>query len=153
MTERPAAPCLDGAAPGPQGTQAMKLGKIFNQNNRSNGVKQVDTQLNECVQKLMADVRPPMSDRRANKRAPYFCPATLSLDCDEENVLLPAFVRDISEVGIGLLHSTPIEPGDLTAKFVLRSLETVVLRVSLRWCMPCGEYWYISGGEFIQDCK
>ena len=129
----------------------MKLGNPFNSHDQANGRQDHDAILEENVRRLMEEMRPPADERRENARATYFRPATLMFDCDERPIQVPAYVRDISEVGIGFLHSTPIEPGNLTAKFVLRNEETVIMRVNLRWCIPSSEYWYISGGEFLRD--
>lgn len=59
-----------------------------------------------------------------------------------------AFSREVSERGIGLLHSAELQPGSIEVTIPTEQGYSVRIRTQLLWVQPCGEGWYISGGEF-----
>ena len=99
------------------------------------------------IQRILAKAQRFDEERRMAGRHPFFYPVLLRLHQGTQQY--SAFTRDISEGGIGLLHSMPIEPQTLTVITRLDSGdEQVELPIRLVWCLPCGEGWYISGGAF-----
>jgi len=87
------------------------------------------------------------ADRRQKKRYPFFRPATIAMG-HGQGISLPAFTRDISPKGIGLLHSSPLENGQLTLIIPTSPDHQVEITTNITWCRPCGEGWYLSGGRF-----
>lgn len=61
---------------------------------------------------------------------------------------IPAVTREISRFGLGLLHRGAIQPGEVTVKMASESRQ-FEYRVNLKWCTPCDNGMFISGGEFI----
>jgi hypothetical protein len=59
------------------------------------------------------------------------------------------FSRDISAVGIGLLHNVNLVLGKAEVSISTEQGYSVRIRTQILWCTPCGEGWYISGGEFL----
>ena len=86
--------------------------------------------------------------RRTEPRLPYFGPVTVGLP-HEDSVSLPAFARDLSPGGIGLVHLMPIAPGQVTVALPLPSGRDVALVTQILWCRDFGDGWYTSGGRFL----
>ena len=61
----------------------------------------------------------------------------------------PAFCRDISTDGIGLLHKIEIEPGEVEVTFPSEHGSGVTVPVRIAWCRPSADGWYISGGSCL----
>jgi hypothetical protein len=95
------------------------------------------------------------SERRAASRAPYFGPVAVGLH-GSEFPQFSAFARDISPLGVGLLHIMPLECGEVVVTFRREGEPPLALRTQIMWCDDCGEGWYISGGRFLDvvdaDC-
>jgi len=60
-----------------------------------------------------------------------------------------AFSRDISSMGIGLLHNFEMPCGDVEISISRDQGYCVPVRARIAWCRPCTEGWFLSGGEFI----
>jgi hypothetical protein len=86
--------------------------------------------------------------RRTELRLPYFGPVSVGLP-NESSVSLPAFARDLSPGGIGLVHLMPIAPGEVTVALPLPSGKPVQLVTRILWCRDFGDGWYTSGGRFL----
>jgi hypothetical protein len=100
----------------------------------------------KAIYELLAEARDnEMHDRRANRFA-FFRPVTIHTEGDRR---YSAFSRDISEWDIGLLHSFELPPGEVGIAISSHRGYSVPLRARIIWCRPCGEGWYISGGEFV----
>ena len=84
-------------------------------------------------------------EERSLPRYPLFQPVSLrrGLQC------LSAFSRDISEIGIGLLHDMPIG-----GEYIIAICDGFGVEYELAgevlWCRPCGQGWYISGIRFCR---
>ena len=65
------------------------------------------------------------------------------------NIRLTAFSREVSETGIGLLHNAELAPGEVEIAILTEQAFAVHIRTQILWCTPCGQGWYISGGEFV----
>ncbi len=85
-------------------------------------------------------------DNRGEQRFPLFQPVTLR----RGSQILSAFSRDVSEVGIGLLHDMPIG-GKYTISIQDNAGGQYDLPGVVLWCRPCGQGWYISGVGFCRN--
>ncbi|MBL4885378.1 MAG: PilZ domain-containing protein [Planctomycetaceae bacterium] len=61
---------------------------------------------------------------------------------------ISAVTREISRFGLGILHRGAIQPGEVVVKMASESRE-FEYRVELKWCTPCDNGMFISGGEFL----
>ena len=61
---------------------------------------------------------------------------------------VPAMTREISRLGIGLLHRGSISLGQVTVKMASESRE-YTYRVAIEWCAPCENGMFMSGGRFL----
>jgi hypothetical protein len=103
----------------------------------------------EAVNRLLNS--PPNStglNQRTTVRSPYFGPVTITLGNDSFP-RFSAFARDLSPVGIGLLHIMPLERGEVVVHLSKSSEAPVAMRTQIIWCEDCGEGWFISGGRFL----
>lgn len=98
--------------------------------------------IHELVVEAHQEVR---KDRRAETRYPFFRPIGLQVPGGPTCV---AFSREISTVGIGLLHNMPLVPGDVELTIPSKKGYSIRVRTKVLWCQSCGEGWYISGGQF-----
>lgn len=103
-------------------------------------------QVQQAVQRLLTAARDGHVENRSEPRSPFFHPATLTYRYREEQPIA-AFTRELSDSGIGLLHSVPIERGEVTVS-IERPDNTIAFRTFILWCKPCGQ-WYLSGGQFL----
>lgn len=86
-----------------------------------------------------------LRERRSAMRHPFFRPVSVKgLDSD-----CVTFSREISTVGIGLLHNYEMKPGDQELAINNKRGHVIRVRTRILWCLPCGEGWYISGGQFM----
>jgi hypothetical protein len=99
--------------------------------------------IHELVLEAHQDVR---KDRRSETRYPFFRQITLQVAGGAPCV---AFSREISPVGIGLLHNAQLTPGEVELSIPSRKGYSIRVRTKILWCQPCGEGWYISGGHFV----
>ena len=53
-------------------------------------------------------------------------------------------------MGIGLLHSVPLPPETVTIRLRGPGGTAMAVQTQILWCKPCGEGWYLSGGQFVQ---
>lgn len=84
-------------------------------------------------------------DRRSAARYPFFRPVSIRL----EGLAPVAFSREISTLGIGLLHNAELSRGEIEVAIPSKRGYSIRVRVRIMWCQPCGEGWYISGGQFV----
>ena len=56
--------------------------------------------------------------------------------------------REISRLGMGLLHRGSISLGEVTVKMASESRE-YCYRLALEWCLPCENGMFMSGGRFL----
>jgi len=108
-----------------------------------------DPQISSAVTKLLEGARSAeKTDRRASPRHPYFQPVTVV--SSDRKQKMTAFSREISESGIGLLHYMPVMPGEVTLTISGPLGAALRVRTEILWCRPCGEGWYLSGGQFLE---
>lgn len=99
--------------------------------------------IHELVVEAHQDVR---KDRRAETRYPLFRQIVMQVPGGAPSV---AFTREISSVGIGLLHNVQLAPGDVELSIPSKKGYSIRVRTKILWCQPCGEGWYLSGGQFV----
>ncbi|QDT47003.1 PilZ domain-containing protein [Symmachiella dynata] len=63
--------------------------------------------------------------------------------------IIACMTREISRLGIGLLHKGSVTPGVVLVKLASDSRE-FHYRVQLEWCHPCEGGMFISGGTFLE---
>ena len=87
-------------------------------------------------------------EQRQEFRLPFFRPATVTR---QDGTTHQVFTRDISRLGIGLLHKMPIEPGLVTVAVQLRTGTTVDFEAELLWCDATRSNRYASGARFLSE--
>ncbi len=104
----------------------------------------------EVIERLLdEDRRFNMKERRSIMRQPCFRPATIMLN-QLQTTPCTAFVRDISEIGIGLVHDFSATIGQLGYIGVHRVWDDpVVFRCEVRWCEKWGNGWFLSGWKIL----
>lgn len=108
-------------------------------------------QLGHAVHRLLTEAREldyqEQLERRSKVRYPFFRAVTLAPDGEGRSY--SAFTRDLTRSGVGLLHNMPLDHGEATLTIPSAQNDALRARITIVWCRPCGEGWYISGGEFI----
>jgi hypothetical protein len=84
--------------------------------------------------------------RRQEHRYPFFRAATLQATGSAGDSY-PAFVRDVSLAGIGLLHTVPLDVGPVQVSIPGLGEHTLRFTARVTWCRPAGAEWYLSGGR------
>jgi hypothetical protein len=108
-----------------------------------------EARVRDAVNRVLNRTRGPLGlDQRDSTRSPFFGPVTISLG-GEDVPRFSAFARDISPLGIGLLHIMPLEPGQVIVTLRGASGDKLSLRTQIIWCESAGEGWYTSGGRFL----
>jgi hypothetical protein len=100
------------------------------------------------VVQAVAEIFENPPERRSNERRPFFGPVTLAHESNC-HVCVSAFAKDVSSLGIGLVHIMPLDPGALIARIELPSGESISFRVQIEWCKDYGDGWYASGGRLL----
>jgi hypothetical protein len=108
-----------------------------------------DESLLRAVYTLLHEAREGNSERRAEKREPFFMPVRLSFPGDERRQF-SCFSKDISPTGIGLLHCMEIQPGEVLLTIPGKSAAHTRIRCEIIWCQSCGEGWFLSGARFVE---
>ncbi|MBL9125666.1 MAG: hypothetical protein JNG90_18650 [Planctomycetaceae bacterium] len=67
-----------------------------------------------------------------------------------ENPSAVARVRNISQVGIGLVHPGPLRTGPALLAYETRDGARLVIGTEISWCRPTGDGESISGGRFVE---
>lgn len=57
--------------------------------------------------------------------------------------------REISRLGIGLLHRGALTPGEVTVRMASETRQ-FEYRVLVEWCYPCENGMFMSGGRFLR---
>ena len=108
------------------------------------------TNVQKFVEQLVAADRELLGqNRRSEKRHSFAYPVTICLGRDETH-MIPAFSRDISPQGIGLLHRNNLADGRVgTLTIHLPDKPPVSIRAESRWSKPYGDGWFITGWRLI----
>lgn len=62
--------------------------------------------------------------------------------------IVPAITREISRMGVGLMHRGSISPGLVRLKLASESRD-FEYQVRIEWCYPCEGGMFLSGGQFL----
>ncbi len=84
-------------------------------------------------------------ERRRFKRHAMFQPITIK-DNENNGKVISAFSRDISRVGIGMVHDAPVS---LAPKELQLSSPKIELNVKVNRCRRLSARWHISYGQFV----
>jgi hypothetical protein len=96
--------------------------------------------------RLIRDARRAHADSRKSQRASYHCPAVI----DPVRRPVTAYVRDISEKGMGFLHAQPVEVGPIAVDvYPGHEDEPIRVHVHITWCARSIDVGYRSGGYFV----
>ena len=85
-------------------------------------------------------------ERRTDKRVPFFRQASIRLDDGQS---FSAYTRNISQTGIGLMHTVDLPLCDVELTIVAGKDQFPKLRARVERCEPCSGGLYISGLRFI----
>ncbi len=86
-----------------------------------------------------------LRDRRSAARYPFF--RRLAIRGEDASVII--FSREISTIGLGLFHNVELTPGEVELLIPSKRGYSIRVRTRIVWCQPCGEGWFISGGQFV----
>jgi hypothetical protein len=86
-------------------------------------------------------------ERRSEERHPLFRPLWLNMHGKQ----CPAFGREISEHGIGLLHDFELMAQEVQIFIRCKGNRVFQARTRIIWCHSLGQGWYISGGRFVDE--
>ena len=101
-----------------------------------------------AVCELLSEALSQDIERRSQQREPLLAMALIQTDRETDR-WLTGLTRDVSDEGIGLMHSFPLdECTEVVVKISYAKRRSVLLEVMIEWCEPIGEGWYISGGRF-----
>ena len=103
-------------------------------------------ELQATVTNLLSEAVSQDIERRRYQREPLL--ASVQIQSDGET-WQQGFTRDISEEGVGLLHSFPLDPGEVVIKISCPGQKPKPLKVNLEWCKTFDENCFISGGRFV----
>lgn len=85
------------------------------------------------------------SNLRTHERIELMVPAEI---ITARGNTVPAMTREISRLGMGLLHRGSVSLGEVTVKMASESRE-YCYRLALEWCLPCENGMFMSGGRFL----
>ena len=97
------------------------------------------------ARRMLKDAESVLASRRKRDRTPFIHPVVIRLANDRR---ISAVTRDISPLGIGLLHGGDIAPQIVEIEARLADDSAIQLSVELLWCMNYGAGWHFSGGIF-----
>ena len=103
----------------------------------------------EAVRELLIEAKDAAEERSKEKREPFLAPATVIVEESGERRSNSCFCRDISPIGIGLLHNMKLKTGEAVVKVALKSGTVTCFRSALQWCRPFAKGWFISGARFL----
>lgn len=86
---------------------------------------------------------------RANERLELSVPAEIKT---QRGNTISAMTREISRTGIGMLHRGSVSPGLVTVRMASETRQ-FEYRVQLKWCSPCDNGMFMSGGKFVTDSE
>ncbi|MFN9719128.1 MAG: PilZ domain-containing protein [Planctomycetota bacterium] len=104
--------------------------------------------MQEYIDKLQFELqRAKFTERRTEPRQPFVRPVTIHLP---HGPSIPAFSKDLSAQGIGVITETQFQPNSLaTLEIHSTTGDPVLLRSEARWCDAYGKGWYLVGWKFI----
>ena len=85
------------------------------------------------------------SNAREHERIDLTVPAEVTA---RRGNTVEAMTREISGLGIGLVHRGALSPGEVTVKMASETRQ-YTYRVELEWCAPTDNGMFLSGGRFL----
>ncbi len=101
--------------------------------------------LNDLHRVLEGIQKSEFEDQRQAERLELTVPAEV-ITARGNTVL--AVTREISRTGVGLLHRGSVSPGEVTLRLASET-RNFEYRVEIRWCHPCDNGMFLSGGRFV----
>ena len=89
----------------------------------------------------------PAENQREHERIELNVPAEI---VTRRGNIVAAVTREISRLGLGLLHRGALSPGEVTVRMASETRE-YTYRVLIDWCTPCDNGMFMSGGRFLKD--
>lgn len=89
------------------------------------------------------------ANRREAERIELHVPAEIVTN---RGNIVSAMTREISRLGIGLIHRGSIQPGEVTLRMA-SDMREYTYRVAIEWCAPCGDGFFLSGGRFLRKIE
>jgi hypothetical protein len=83
---------------------------------------------------------------RSTARHPFFHTVTVIL---KDGTRCTAYSRDLSEIGIGLMHSAHLPLDDAEIRISTGMGYTVNAQIRIVWCRPSERGFHVSGCEFV----
>jgi hypothetical protein len=102
-------------------------------------------QFDEVVAALEAIKSDDVSHARVSERIEITIPADMIL---KDGSSIPIRLRDLSPSGFGCFHFGPVEIGKVEIKLAVNSYH-----VALKWCVPCANNLYMSGGPILGNSR
>ena len=91
--------------------------------------------------------KPDVANLRAHERLELSVPAEIKT---QRGNTISAMTREISRIGVGLLHRGAVNPGEATVRMASETRE-FEYRVVIEWCHPCDNGMFMSGGRFLTN--
>lgn len=95
---------------------------------------------------LLEDARREEAGQRSRDRIPFIHPVVIELTGDGRRI--SGLTRDISAMGIGLVHGVEIHPQRVKVEARSSNDQMFQLEVEILWSVSCGAGWHFSGGLF-----
>lgn len=101
----------------------------------------------EDLQRVLESIeKSPGAHAREAERLELSVPAEITT---RRGNTISAMTREISRLGLGLLHKGSISPGEVTVRMASETRE-FEYRVLIEWCHPCENGMFLSGGRFLR---
>ena len=101
----------------------------------------------EAMDALVADTKF-AEERRGELRLPSVRPVTVTLEGPAPRTV-QALTRDLAFLGVGLVHTEPLEPGEATLAVPMADGTSLSFRIEILWAKPLGDHWHISGSRLL----
>ena len=83
---------------------------------------------------------------RSSARHAFFHPVTVIL---KDGTRCSAFSRDLSEIGVGMMHSMPLSLDDVEIRISTGLAYFVHVQARIVWCRLSERGWHVSGALFL----
>jgi hypothetical protein len=101
----------------------------------------------EDLQRVLESIeKSPAEHAREAERLELSVPAEITT---RRGNTISAMTREISRLGIGMLHRGSLSPGEVTVRMASETRQ-FEYRVLIEWCHPCENGMFLSGGRFLR---